>query len=133
LRNRGGEMNNKRLNRISEEVKRVVSELIYNGLKDPRVNSMTTITKVEVTRDLRYAKIYVSVFGNKEEKENTLLGLESAKGFIRKEISSRIDLRYAPEPIFILDESIEQGIYMSKLIEEVNKDSNLFKEDRNGE
>ncbi len=116
-------MNNKRLNRISEEVKRVVSELIYNGLKDPRVNSMTTITKVEVTRDLRYAKIYVSVFGNKEEKENTLLGLESAKGFIRKEISSRIDLRYAPEPIFILDESIEQGIYMS----------NLFKEDRNGE
>jgi len=123
LRNRGGEMNNKRLNRISEEVKRVVSELIYNGLKDPRVNSMTTITKVEVTRDLRYAKIYVSVFGNKEEKENTLLGLESAKGFIRKEISSRIDLRYAPEPIFILDESIEQGIYMSK----------LFKEDRNGE
>ncbi|MBU5254798.1 30S ribosome-binding factor RbfA [Tissierella praeacuta] len=126
-------MNNKRLNRISEEVKRVVSELIYNGLKDPRVNSMTTITKVEVTRDLRYAKIYVSVFGNKEEKENTLLGLESAKGFIRKEIGNRIDLRYAPEPIFILDESIEQGIYMSKLIKEVNKDSNSLEEDNNDE
>ncbi|HAE91261.1 30S ribosome-binding factor RbfA [Tissierella praeacuta] len=126
-------MNNKRLNRISEEVKRVVSELIYNGLKDPRVNSMTTITKVEVTRDLRYAKIYVSVFGNKEEKENTLLGLESAKGFIRKEIGNRIDLRYAPEPIFILDESIEQGIYMSKLIKEVNKDSNSLEEDKNDE
>ncbi|WP_353095266.1 30S ribosome-binding factor RbfA [Tissierella praeacuta] len=126
-------MNNKRINRISEEVKRVVSELIYNGLKDPRVNSMTTITKVEVTRDLRYAKIYVSVFGNKEEKENTLLGLESAKGFIRKEISTRIDLRYAPEPIFILDESIEQGIYMSKLIEKVNKDSSIIKEDGNDE
>lgn len=122
-------MNNKRLNRISEEVKRVVSELIYNGLKDPRVNSMTTVTKVEVTRDLRYAKIYVSVFGNKEEKENTLSGLESAKGFIRKEISSRIDLRYAPEPIFVLDESIEQGLYMSKLIEKVNENSNLSKED----
>lgn len=133
LRNRGEEMNNKRLNRISEEVKRVVSELIYNGLKDPRVNSMTTITKVEVTRDLRYAKIYVSVFGNKEEKENTLLGLESAKGFIRKEIGNRIDLRYAPEPIFILDESIEQGIYMSKLIKEVNKDSNSLEEDKNDE
>lgn len=122
-------MNNKRLNRISEEVKRIVSELIYNGLKDPRVNSMTTVTKVEVTRDLRYAKIYVSVFGNKEEKENTLSGLESAKGFIRKEISSRIDLRYAPEPIFVLDESIEQGLYMSKLIEKVNENSNLSKED----
>ncbi len=126
-------MNNKRLNRISEEVKRVVSELIYNGLKDPRVNSMTTITKVEVTRDLRYAKIYVSVFGNKEEKDNTLLGLESAKGFIRKEISSRIDLRYAPEPIFVLDESIEQGIYMSKLIEEVNKNSKVYEEEEDEE
>lgn len=123
-------MNNKRLNRISEEVKRVVSELIYNGLKDPRVNSMTTITKVEVTRDLRYAKIYVSVFGDKEEKENTLSGLESAKGFIRKEIGTRIDLRYAPEPIFTLDESIEQGIYMSKLIEEVNRNSNTVEEEK---
>lgn len=122
-------MNNKRLNRISEEVKRVVSELIYNGLKDPRVNAMTTVTKVEVTRDLRFARIYVSVFGDKEEKENTLSGLESAKGFIRKEISSRIDLRYAPEPIFLLDESIEQGLYMSKLIEKVNQNSNASKED----
>lgn len=123
-------MNNKRLNRISEEVKRVVSELIYNGLKDPRVNSMTTITNVEVTRDLRFAKIYVSVFGDKDEKENTIIGLESAKGFIRKEIGSRIDLRYAPEPIFYLDESIEQGIYMSKLIEDINKDNNDLKEDK---
>lgn len=124
-------MNNKRLNRISEEVKRVVSELIYNGLKDPRVNSMTTITNVEVTRDLRFAKIYVSVFGDKAEKENTIIGLESAKGFIRKEIGSRIDLRYAPEPIFYLDESIEQGIYMTKLIEDINKDNNGQKDNEN--
>lgn len=116
-------MNNKRLNRISGEVKKVVSEVISNGLKDPRVNLMTTVTKVEVTRDLRFAKIYISVLGETAEKEETLLGLESAKGFIRKEIGSRIDLRYAPEPMFYLDESIEQGIYMSKLIEEVNKTS----------
>jgi len=116
-------MNNKRLNRISEEVKRVVSELIYNGLKDPRVNAMATITAVEVTRDLRFAKIFVSVFGDEQEKLDTITGLESAKGFIRKEISSRIDLRYAPEPLFYLDESIEKGIYMSKLIDEVNKNS----------
>ena len=115
-------MNNKRISRISEEVKKVVSELIYNGLKDPRVNTLTTVTKVEVTRDLSYAKIYISVFGDKEEKENTIKGLESAKGFIRKEISSKVDLRYTPEPIFVLDESIEHGIYMSKLIADVNKD-----------
>lgn len=116
-------MNNKRLNRISGEVKKVVSEVINNGLKDPRINLMTTVTKVEVTRDLRFAKIYISVLGDKHEKDETLLGLESAKGFIRKEIGSRIDLRYAPEPMFYLDESIEQGIYMTKLIEQVNQTS----------
>ncbi len=124
-------MNNKRLNRISEEVKKVVSELIYNGLKDPRVNSMTTVTKVEVTRDLRFANIYVSVFGEKEDKDNTIIGLESAKGFIRREIGSRIDLRYAPEPIFYLDESIEQGIYMTKLIEDLNKSNSEQKDEIN--
>ncbi len=126
-------MNIKRVNRISEEVKKVVSELIYNGLKDPRVSSMTTITNVEVTRDLRYARIYVSVLGNQEEKDNTITGLESAKGFIRKEIGSRIDLRYVPEPIFHLDESIEKGIYMSKLIEQVNNGENKLRKDNNEE
>lgn len=124
-------MNIKRVNRISEEVKKVVSELIYNSIKDPRVSLMTTITKVEVTRDLRYARIFVSVLGNQEEKNNTIIGLQSAKGFIRKEIGSKIDLRYVPEPIFHLDESIEQGIYMSKLIEEVNHGENKIREDNN--
>lgn len=114
-------MNNKRLGRISEEVRKVVSEIIGNGLKDPRINSMTTVTKVEVTRDLRYAKIYISVLGDDREKNETIAGLENAKGFIRRDISSKIDLRYTPEPVFFLDESIEQGIYISKLIEEVNK------------
>jgi ribosome-binding factor A len=114
-------MNEKRVNRISEEIKKIISELLYNGLKDPRISSMTSITRVEVTRDLRYAKIYVSVFGNKEEKESSIDGLNSAKGFIRKEIGNKIDIRYTPEPIFILDESIEEGIRMSKLIEDVNK------------
>lgn len=126
-------MNNKRLNRISGEVKKVVSEVISHGLKDPRVNLMTTVTKVEVTRDLRFAKIYISVLGEAAEKDETLLGLESAKGFIRKEIGSRIDLRYAPEPMFYLDESIEQGIYMSKLIEEVNKTSTVQSENKEEE
>lgn len=118
-------MNNKRLGRISEEVRKVVSETIGNGLKDPRINPMTTVTKVEVTRDLRYARIYISVLGDEREKKETIAGLENAKGFLRREISSKIDLRYAPEPMFLLDESIEKGIYMSKLIEEVNKNSKI--------
>ena len=116
-------MNNKRLGRISEEVRKVASEIIASGLKDPRINPMTTVTNVEVTRDLRYAKIYVSVLGDDREKDETIKGLENAKGFLRREISSKIDLRYTPEPMFFLDESIEKGIYMSKLIEEVNKNS----------
>lgn len=122
-------MNNKRLNRISEEVRRVLSELIYNGLKDPRINKMTTVTKVEVTRDLSFANIYISVLGNEKDKEETLVGLNNAKGFIRSEIAKRIDLRYTPEPIFHLDESIEHGIHLSKLIDEVNKDNSNEEED----
>ena len=114
-------MNIKRVKRISEEIRRIVSQLITSGLKDPRVSSMTSITKVEVTGDLRYANIYVSTLGDDKVKKETLKGLKSAKGFIRNEIGSNMDLRYIPEPIFHLDESIEQGVYISKLIDEVNK------------
>ena len=116
-------MNEKRVNRISEEIKKIVSELLYHGLKDPRISPMTSITRVRVTRDLRYAKIYASILGNQEEKESSIEGLNSAKGFIRKEIGNKIDIRYIPEPIFILDESIEEGIRMSKLIDDVNKNN----------
>jgi ribosome-binding factor A len=123
-------MNNKRINRISEEVKKVVSQLLYNGLKDPRIKEMTSITRVEVTKDLSFAKIYVSVLGDENDKKETIEGLNSAKGYIRKEISSNIELRYAPDPIFYLDESIEQGIYMSKLIDEVNKKDKKIKDNK---
>lgn len=112
-------MSSNRLGRISEEIKRVVSSIIRNDLKDPRISSMTSITKVDVTRDLRYAKIYFAVLGSNTEKQNTLKGLESGKGFIRKGIGEKINLRYTPEPLFFLDESIEQGIYISKLINKV--------------
>jgi len=115
-------MDNKRINRISEEVKKVVSDIITNDLKDPRISPMTTLTYVEVTRDLRYAKIYVSVLGDECEKKETIEGLENAKGFIRREIGNRINLRYVPEPIFNLDDSIEKSIYISKLIDKVNRE-----------
>lgn len=115
-------MNNKRINRISEEIKKVVSNLLFNGLKDPRINHMATVTSVEVTRDLSFANIYISVFGDELEKENTILGLESAKGFIRKEIGSRVDLRHVPEPKFHLDESIDNAMHMAELIDKINKE-----------
>lgn len=117
-------MNNKRINRISEEVKKVLSELLYNGLKDPRVTSMTTVTDVKVTRDLSFANVYISVLGDKKEKEDCLKGLQSAKGFIRSEIGKRIDLRHVPEPIFHLDETLERANHIADLIEQVKKEDN---------
>ncbi len=122
-------MNDKRLNRIAEEIKKVISTLIVNGLKDPRVDPITTITDVEITGDLKYATVYVSVLGDDKKKRDTLKGLDSAKGFLRTEIGKSVKIRYVPELKFSLDESIEKGIYMSKLIEEVTKSDNDKKRD----
>ncbi len=114
-------MSSNRLNRISEEVKRVVSSIIMNDIKDPRVSNMTSVTNVEVTRDLRYANIYVSVLGDKRTGEETIKGLESAKGFIRKEIGSKVNLRITPEPLFFLDTSIEYGVKIAKMLNDLKK------------
>ena len=124
-------MNNKRVNRISEEIKKVVSQLLVNGLKDPRINTLTSVTKVEVTNDLRYANIFISVLGDDKSKEETLQGLRSAKGFIRSTIGKEVDLRYVPEPLFKLDESIEISINMAKLIEEVSEEDKAKRNESN--
>lgn len=124
-------MRKKRINRISEEVKRAVSRLLYDGLKDPRINSMTTITDVEVTNDLSYANIFVSVLGNEKEKRDSLKGLQSAKGFIRNEIGKQVDLRHIPEPVFHLDESLEQAMHITDLINKVNKEDKENRGKRN--
>lgn len=124
-------MSLKRLGRISEEIKRIVSNAIMTELKDPRISSMTSITEVEVTRDLRYAKIYISVLGNQFDKEETLKGLESGKGFIRKEIGKNLNLRYTPEPQFYLDKSIEHGFKISKILSEI-KDGDDINTDNKG-
>jgi len=112
-----------RTDRISEEVKREVSAMIQNELKDPRLPKMISVTAAEVTRDLRYAKVYISVLGNEDEKRDAIRGLKSAAGFIRREIGRRIQLRYTPEMIFELDDSIERGVYISKLINETVHES----------
>jgi len=89
-------------------------------LKDPRLSKLISITEVNVTKDLRYAKVYVSVMGSEEEKANSLEGLKSAAGFIRREIGRRVQLRYTPEIHFELDNSIERGAYITKLINETS-------------
>lgn len=114
-------MSKHRIDRISEEVKRVVSDIIRNNIRDPRVSSMCSVMDADVTPDLKYAKIYISVLGNDEEKQATIKGLNSAAGFIRRELGNTMKLRYSPEVIFELDRSIEHGANIMKLINEVRQ------------
>ena len=109
-----------RTERIGEEIKKLVSNLIRNELKDPRISPLTSIVDVEVTRDLRYANIFVSVYGTEEDRENTINALSNACGFVRKEMGKKLKLRYTPEPIFKKDLSIEKGLYISSLLNRVN-------------
>ena len=113
-------MDNKRINKISEEVKRCLMDIVQNKIKDPRIPTLTSISHVEVTRDLSFAKVYVSIFADDIKKQKALQGLESAKGFIKKELAREVKLRVMPELIFINDDSIEKGLKMDKLINEVN-------------
>lgn len=123
-----------RTKRLAEEIKKVVSSLIRNDLKDPRISHMTSITEVDVTRDLSYVTIYVSILGNDKEKKDTIEGLTRASGFIRREIGREIKARHTPEVIFKLDESIERGIYMYNVITKVNKqDSSAHESDKDNE
>lgn len=109
-------MARRRSSRLSVEMKRVISEIIRSEVKDPRVSELMSITDVHVTQDLKYAKVFVSAYG---DIEPTLTALESAKGFIRKEIGKKIKIRVIPELTFIRDDSIEKGMYMSSLIDKV--------------
>jgi len=111
-----------RTNRIAEEMKKEISRIIQNELKDPRLSGLTSILAVDVTRDLRYAKVYVSILGSEEDKKNTFIALKAAAGYIRREVGHRIQIRYTPEIIFELDSSIEHGAYISKLIDETLKE-----------
>ncbi|CDF57953.1 30S ribosome-binding factor RbfA [Thermobrachium celere] len=110
-----------RNSRLSEEVKKVLSNIIQYELKDPRIPPLTSVTRVDVTKDLRYAKVYISVFGNEEMKNSCIDGLKSAAGFLRRELGSRIKMRYTPELIFELDHSIEYSMKINDLLREINK------------
>lgn len=112
-------MANQRLTRINEEMKKEISEIIRTEIKDPAVQDvMISVVAVDTTNDLKTAKVYVSVLQD-NKKQDALAGLQKAQGFIRREIARRINLRNTPELIFKLDESIERGIEMSKLIDDV--------------
>jgi ribosome-binding factor A len=107
--------------RINEEMRKEVSSIIQYDIRDPRLTAMVSVTKVDVTKDLRYAKVYVSVFGNEESRTNTLNALKGSSGFIRREIGHRISLRYTPEIIIELDNTIEQGMHIDALLEKIKE------------
>ena len=109
---------NNRTRRIAEEIRKIVSTMLINGIKDPRINSLVSVTDVEVTSDLSYAYVYVSILGGDEE--STLDGLKSACGYIRREVGKSIKIRHTPEIIFKIDDSLLKGMYMDELIKKVN-------------
>ena len=110
--------------RINEEVMRELSNIIRGEIKDPRIHPMTSVVAVEVAPDLKTAKAYISVLGNEKAQQDTIAGLRSAEGFIRRALAKSINLRNTPQITFVLDQSIEYGIAMSKKIDEVAQKEN---------
>ncbi|MCI5623520.1 MULTISPECIES: 30S ribosome-binding factor RbfA [Anaerostipes] len=107
--------------RINGEVQRELSRIISREIKDPRIAPMTSVVDAVVTSDLKQCKVYISVLGSQEEKEQTMEGLNSAVGYVRRELAHSINLRNTPEITFILDDSIEYGVEMSRKIDELNR------------
>ena len=109
--------------RINGEVKKELSILISREIKDPRINPMTSVIDVEVAPDLKTARVYISVMGDEESKKETYQGLQSAASYMRSQLAKSLNLRNTPELTFIMDSSIEYGVNMSKLINEINSKS----------
>jgi len=110
-----------RTNRVSEQIKKELGLIIQREMKDPRVGFIT-VTGVEVTNDLSQAKVYISVMGSEEQKQNSLKALEKAQGFLRSEIGARIQMRHVPELLFKLDQSIEYGNKIEQLISQLHRE-----------
>ncbi len=105
--------------RINGEVQRVLAEIIRGEIKDPRISPLTSVVSVEVAPDLKSCKAWISVLGDEEERKATYQGLKSAEGFIKSKLAKEINLRNTPAITFIMDQSIEYGVSMSKKIDDV--------------
>ena len=111
--------------RVNTEVQRELSNIIRAGIKDPRVAPWTSVVAVSVAPDLKTCKAYVSVLGDEKAQEDTVRGLKSAEGYIRRELARNLNMRNTPEITFVLDQSIEYGVNMSKKISDVTRDLNM--------
>lgn len=120
--------NSIKYSRMNGEVQRVLSKIIAQDIKDPRIHPMTSVVSVEVTPDLKFAKVYVSVLGDEKDREKTQEGLLSASAHIRSRLAKDLNLRNTPELTFVMDNSIEYGITMSKRIDELKEKEGLHSE-----
>ena len=120
-------MASNRIGRINEEIQRELSELIRN-LKDPRVQTIVSITHVDTTPDLRYSKIFISVLEENRQQE-VLRGLKSAGGWLRRELGARRQLRYTPELVFTLDDSLKYGAHMFDLLSRLSQQEEASDDD----
>ena len=120
-------MSYQRIDRISEEVRREVDAIIREELGDPRIDGTWSVTRAEVTGDLRYAKVYISVLED-EKRRDLMEALKNARGFIRRALGKRMIIRYTPELIFVSDQNIEYGVHIAKVLAET-----LGTEDGTGE
>ena len=112
--------NSIKMTRVNNEVLRDLSNVIRSEIKDPRINPMPSVVAVDVAPDLKTCKAYISVLGDKDSQDSTITGLKSAASYIRTLLAKTVNLRNTPEITFILDQSIEYGVNMSRLIDEVN-------------
>lgn len=111
--------------RVNGEVQRELSNIIRGGIKDPRVAPMTSVVAVEVAPDLKTCKAYISVFGDEKAQADTVKGLQSAEGYIRRELARNLNMRNTPQITFVLDQSIAYGVAMSKKIDDVMKSEDV--------
>jgi ribosome-binding factor A len=123
-------MGTRRRERVGELIREELSELIRREVKDPRISGLISVTEVITSPDLRHARVFVSIMGTEEEKQQVEKGLAAAKGFLRKALGERLTLRYTPELIFQRDESIERGSRLLQLIEEVAPSDRTDKADK---
>lgn len=117
--------------RVNAEVMRELGNIICGGIKDPRISPLTSVVAVEVTPDLKFCKAYISVLGDEKAKADTIKGLKSAEGYIRRQLASSINLRNTPQITFVMDQSIEYGVNMSKMIDDVMAHDNANSNNEN--
>ena len=125
-------MSNKRAIRVGELLKEEISQIVLREMKDPRIG-FVSVTDVEVSGDLRHAKVFISVYGSDEEKKETLEGLQQAKGFVRKLVGERIKIHHTPEIIFRYDDSIENGVHISEIIKDLKESGEIKESDSDEE